>query len=231
MRGAKKPGAPNTAAISALLRFWTPRSKPANASDVGADRLGDQLPELAQPFDAALGRVAGDQRGVDRADRDAGHPVGRLAVASAALRRRRPGRRRGRRRPAAPGSIPRACVGSSGERARSSSRGGRRAAPRRRSPREYATVPFVVAAVRTAASRCGAGATAWHAVGPAAPSAAKGAYETAAAERTQPEPARHARARGLRAHDAGRHRGDAAARGRRPRRDASRRSRATTKVR
>ena len=38
--------------------------------------IGDHLPELAQPLEAALRRVAGDQRRIDAADRDAVHPVG-----------------------------------------------------------------------------------------------------------------------------------------------------------
>ena len=36
---------------------------------------GERLPEFAEPGDAAARRVAGDDRGIDRADRDAGDPV------------------------------------------------------------------------------------------------------------------------------------------------------------
>src|SRR6185312_14020081 len=38
-------------------------------------RAADRLPEFAQPFHPPLGRVAGDDRRVQRADRDAGQPV------------------------------------------------------------------------------------------------------------------------------------------------------------
>ena len=49
------------------------------AVDRGAEReRGDRLPELAQPRHPVLRAVAGDQGGVDRADRDAGDPVGRV---------------------------------------------------------------------------------------------------------------------------------------------------------
>ena len=37
--------------------------------------LGDPVPEFAQRRQPPLGRVAGDQRSVDGADRDAGNPV------------------------------------------------------------------------------------------------------------------------------------------------------------
>src|SRR5882762_4959248 len=39
------------------------------------DRRADELPKFAQPGDALAGRIAGDERGVDRADRGAGDPV------------------------------------------------------------------------------------------------------------------------------------------------------------
>ena len=42
--------------------------------------IGDQFPELAQPLGAPLGRIAGDQRAVDGADRYAGNPVGLIAA-------------------------------------------------------------------------------------------------------------------------------------------------------
>ena len=42
--------------------------------------LGDGLPELAQTRDALLGRIAGDQRRVDRADRDSRDPIGMKIV-------------------------------------------------------------------------------------------------------------------------------------------------------
>jgi hypothetical protein len=35
----------------------------------------DPVPELAQPLDATLGTIAGDQRGIDRADRHPGNPI------------------------------------------------------------------------------------------------------------------------------------------------------------
>ncbi len=38
-------------------------------------RLGDPLPEGLQLLQPAARRIAGDDRRVDRADRDAGHPV------------------------------------------------------------------------------------------------------------------------------------------------------------
>ena len=38
-------------------------------------RLGDRFPEVAQPFDAPLRRIAGNQRTVDAADRRAANPM------------------------------------------------------------------------------------------------------------------------------------------------------------
>jgi len=38
-------------------------------------RLGHHVPEFLQPLDALFALIAGDDRGVDRADRDAGDPV------------------------------------------------------------------------------------------------------------------------------------------------------------
>jgi hypothetical protein len=54
-------------AVDALSE-WRQRRRPRKRRDA--------LPELAQPLDPPLGRVAGDERGIDRADRDAGDPVG-----------------------------------------------------------------------------------------------------------------------------------------------------------
>src|SRR5690606_11818608 len=41
----------------------------------GAGRFGDVVPEAAQPLHPLVERAAGDDRGVDRADRNAGQPV------------------------------------------------------------------------------------------------------------------------------------------------------------
>ena len=39
-------------------------------------RHANPIPELVQPLRALLGRIAGDQGGIDGADRDAGNPFG-----------------------------------------------------------------------------------------------------------------------------------------------------------
>ena len=46
---------------------------------LAGDALGDQLPELAQPLDPPLRRIAGDDGAVDRTDGDAGDPVRQVA--------------------------------------------------------------------------------------------------------------------------------------------------------
>src|SRR5712664_4410036 len=38
--------------------------------------VGDPVPERMQPFEAPIGRISGDDRRIDRADRYAAHPVG-----------------------------------------------------------------------------------------------------------------------------------------------------------
>ena len=49
------------------------------AGRINGDSRRNAIPEFAQPLDPALRRVAGDQRRVDRADRNAGHPIRREA--------------------------------------------------------------------------------------------------------------------------------------------------------
>ena len=120
------------------------RSPRSAAAGVGSANGNDdtRFPELAQPLDPALGRVAGDQRRVDRADRDAGDPVAAHGASPPAPRTRRPGRRRARRRPAARGCIPR----SSSRRGAARRRAGfaaRRAVP-------CSMAPAVVGAVEAA---------------------------------------------------------------------------------
>src|SRR5262245_6274467 len=71
-RGAKNPGWPNRTADSPL-----PGSERAGeAGEPPGSRRRDALPEGAQSVDTILRRIAGNDRRVDRADRNARHPVG-----------------------------------------------------------------------------------------------------------------------------------------------------------
>jgi hypothetical protein len=65
---------PTSEAIAALYWFCVARS-PIHEGRRCDGPGGHEVPELAQPVDPVLGRVAGDQRGIDGADRDAGDPV------------------------------------------------------------------------------------------------------------------------------------------------------------
>ncbi len=104
-RGWKKLGAPNIRMPSA--RHWltivvlevVAELQPADVRDAER-RAAHRLPELAQLVDALGGGVAGDDRRVDRADRDAGHAIGMQVGFGQAPGRRRPGRSPARRHPA-----------------------------------------------------------------------------------------------------------------------------------
>lgn len=78
-RGSKKPGMPSRAAEAALNWFCHSRVPAQSGSRCGAAER-DEVPELLEPVDAPLRRVAGDQRGVDGADRHAGDPVDLLVA-------------------------------------------------------------------------------------------------------------------------------------------------------
>ena len=60
--------------------------------------IGNLLPEGAQPVETLVARIAADDRGIDRADRDAGHPIGLDIGLVQRLDRRRLDKRRARRR-------------------------------------------------------------------------------------------------------------------------------------
>ena len=53
-----------------ILRGLSPSGQTINGS-----LRGDRVPEFLEPFQPALRWVAGDDRGVDGADRDADHPI------------------------------------------------------------------------------------------------------------------------------------------------------------
>ncbi len=70
----KKPGTPKVAINAALVSLKTERPRSPLASGrhgTGADTISQNS---LQAIDALVGLVAGDDRGVDRADRDAGDP-------------------------------------------------------------------------------------------------------------------------------------------------------------
>ena len=74
-RGEKKPGTPAVSTKPAD-HSWS-NSRTWSLGKIG--KLGsaarDQIPEGVEPFDALFRRVAREDRGIDRADRDAGDPV------------------------------------------------------------------------------------------------------------------------------------------------------------
>src|SRR6516165_12213768 len=76
---ARRSGASNRERAHLICERARSLASSKEADDIGVEargRGGDFLPELAQPVDAPLGRVAGDDGGVDGADRNADDPVG-----------------------------------------------------------------------------------------------------------------------------------------------------------